>query len=64
MLWAVEGQDRIRAVPARVIALAETTALVQADLPEGTRIVAIGPQLLAPDHRVRVVDTRLAGSLR
>lgn len=64
MLWAVEGPDRIRAVPARVIALAETTALVQADLPDGARIVAIGPQLLAPHHRVRVVDTRLAGSLR
>jgi len=64
MLWAVEGQDRLRAVPVQVLALAETTALVQADLPAGARIVAIGPQLLSPHHRVRVVDSRLAGSLR
>lgn len=64
MLWALEGTDRLRPVPARVRALAETTALVEAALPPGARFVAIGPQLLAPDSRVRVVDTRLAGSLR
>lgn len=64
MLWTVEGQDRLRAVPVRVLALAETSATVQAELPEGSRVVALGPQLLAPDTRVRVVSTRLAGSLR
>jgi RND family efflux transporter MFP subunit len=64
MLWALEGEGRIRAVPARVLAMAETTALVEAELAEGARFIAIGPQLLAPDTRVRVVDTRLAGSLR
>jgi membrane fusion protein, multidrug efflux system len=63
MLWAVEA-DRLRAVPVRVLALAETTALVEAPLEAGARIVAMGPQLLAPDHHVRVVDTRLAGTLR
>ena len=64
MLWALEGEDRLRAVPVQVLALAETTATVTAALPEGTRVVALGPQLLAPDTRVRVVSTRLAGSLR
>jgi RND family efflux transporter MFP subunit len=64
MVWALEGEDRVRAVPVRVLALAETTATIAAPLAEGARIVAMGPQLLAPDSRVRVVSTRLAGTLR
>ncbi len=63
MLWQVE-EERLRAVPVRVLALSETTALVEAPLPEGARIVAMGPQLLSPGSRVRVVDTRLAETLR
>ncbi len=64
MIWAVLPDNRLRAVPVRVHALAESTALVEAALEDGARIVAMGPQLLAPDHHVRVVDTRLAGTLR
>jgi RND family efflux transporter MFP subunit len=64
MVWALQPEGRIRAVPVRVHALAETTAQIEAALEDGARIVSMGPQLLAPDHRVRVVDTRLAATLR
>lgn len=64
MVWALEGRDRVRAVPVTVLTLAETTATVTADLPGGARIIAMGPQLLGPESRVRPVDQRLAGTLR
>ncbi|RVT95955.1 efflux RND transporter periplasmic adaptor subunit [Rhodovarius crocodyli] len=64
MVWALEGRDRLRAVPVTVLAMAETTATVTANLPEGARIIAMGPQLLGPETRVRPVDQRLASTLR
>jgi hypothetical protein len=52
------------AEPVRVLSLGEATATLATALPEGTRVVAMGAQLLEPQQRVRTVDSRLAGSLR
>jgi RND family efflux transporter MFP subunit len=68
MVWRVldprGGESRIEAVPVTVRALAEQTAEVTGPLQPGDRIVAMGPQLLDPGQRVRVVQTRLAATLR
>ncbi|HYZ34670.1 MAG TPA: efflux RND transporter periplasmic adaptor subunit, partial [Crenalkalicoccus sp.] len=63
MVWRVEG-ERVTAVPVGVVRLGETTATVTGALAEGDRIVALGPQLLDADQPVRVVQTRLAATLR
>jgi len=64
MVWLMRDEGRIEAAPVTVLALSESMATIRAELPEGTRIVAMGAQLLAPDSRVRPVETRLAGALR
>jgi hypothetical protein len=51
-------------VPVRVRVLGEQTVQVSGALEAGERVVALGPQLLDPASRVRVVSTRLAGALR
>ncbi len=63
MVWRVEG-DRVAAVPVEVAALGEVTATLRGPLTEGDRIVAVGPQVLDPEARVRVAGTRLAATLR
>jgi RND family efflux transporter MFP subunit len=64
MVWKVEG-SRILAVPVEVVALGEVTATLRAPaLAAGDRVVALGPQLLDPAMPVRVVQTRLAATLR
>jgi RND family efflux transporter MFP subunit len=63
MVWRVSG-DRIEAVPVQVRVLGEQTVQVSGALAAGERVVALGPQLLDPASRVRVVSTRLAGSFR
>lgn len=63
MVWRVAG-DRIEAVPVRVTSLGETTVQVAGALTAGEKVVALGPQLLDPDSRVRIVQTRLAATLR
>jgi RND family efflux transporter MFP subunit len=64
MVWRVLEQGRIEAVPVTVRALAEQTAEVSGALEPGDRVVAMGPQLLDPGQRVRVVQTRLSATLR
>lgn len=64
MIWLVRPDGAIEAAPVTVTALSESMATIRTALPEGTRIVALGAQVLAPDSRVRVVETRLAGSTR
>ncbi|MCX8135271.1 MAG: efflux RND transporter periplasmic adaptor subunit [Roseococcus sp.] len=64
MVWRVAEEGRVVAEPVRVLALGEATATLATSLPEGTPVVALGAQLLEPGARVRVVDQRLAGSLR
>ena len=64
ILWRVTEEGRVVAEPVRVLALGEATATLATALPEGTRVVAMGAQLLEPQQRVRPVDSRLAGSLR
>ncbi|WP_270938418.1 efflux RND transporter periplasmic adaptor subunit, partial [Falsiroseomonas oryzae] len=63
MVWRLAG-DRIEAVPVRVTSLGEQTVQVAGGLSPGERVVALGPQLLDPESRVRVVSTRLAATLR
>ncbi|WP_137180374.1 efflux RND transporter periplasmic adaptor subunit [Roseomonas sp. AR75] len=63
MVWRVLG-DRVQAVPVRVASLSETTVQVAGALRPGEQVVALGPQLLDPSSRVRVVQTRLAATLR
>jgi RND family efflux transporter MFP subunit len=63
MVWRVAG-ERIEAVPVRVASLSETTVQVAGALSPGEKVVALGPQLLDPQSRVRVVQTRLAATLR
>jgi RND family efflux transporter MFP subunit len=63
MVWRIEN-GRATAVAVEVVRLTETTALLRGPLREGDRIVALGPQLLDPGQPVRVVDTRLAATLR
>ena len=45
-------------------ASASTTVQVAGALAQGEKVVALGPQLLDPGSRVRVVQTRLAATLR
>jgi RND family efflux transporter MFP subunit len=63
MVWRLSG-ERVEAVPVRVATLGEQTVQVTGALRPGEQVVALGPQLLDPESRVRVVSTRLAGSLR
>jgi RND family efflux transporter MFP subunit len=64
MVWKVED-TRLIAVPVEVVALGEVTAALRAPaLRAGDRVVALGPQLLDPGMRVRIVQTRLAATLR
>lgn len=64
MVWRLAEEGRIEAAPVTVLGLSESMATIRSGLPEGTRIVAMGAQLLAPDSRVRPVETRLAGAMR
>ncbi|MBU8539663.1 efflux RND transporter periplasmic adaptor subunit [Falsiroseomonas tokyonensis] len=68
MVWRLlppsGGASRIEAVPVQVLALAEQTAEVTGPLAQGDQVVALGPQLLDPGQRVRVVQTRLSATLR
>lgn len=48
----------------RVHSLGEQLVQVSGDLDPGEKVVALGPQLLDPDSRVRVVSTRLTATLR
>jgi RND family efflux transporter MFP subunit len=64
MVWKVEG-TKLRAVPVEVVRLGEVTATLRAPaLAPGDKVVALGPQLLDPALPVRVVETRLASTLR
>lgn len=64
MVWRLAEEGRIAAAPVTVLGLSESMATIRAALPEGTRIVAMGAQLLDPDSRVRPVEARLAGAMR
>jgi multidrug efflux system membrane fusion protein len=63
MVWRVTA-GRVEAVPVEVLRLSETTAALRGALREGDSIVAMGSQMLTPDEPVRVVQTRLAATLR
>lgn len=63
MVWRVEGA-RVSAVPVEVVSLGEVTAALRGPLADGDRVVAVGPQVLDPDSRVRVAGTRLSATLR
>ncbi|WP_237217011.1 efflux RND transporter periplasmic adaptor subunit, partial [Falsiroseomonas oryziterrae] len=64
MVWRVLPDGALQAVPVAVRSLGEQTVQVSGALHAGERVVAMGPQLLDPGSRVRVVSTRLAASLR
>ena len=64
MVWRVLQDGRVEAVPVRVRSLGEEVVQVSGPLDPGQKVVAIGPQLLDPDSRVRVVSTRMAATLR
>lgn len=64
MVWRVLPEGRIEAVKVRVHSLGEQLVQVSGDLDPGEKVVALGPQLLDPDSRVRVVSTRLTATLR
>jgi RND family efflux transporter MFP subunit len=64
MVWRVTTSGRVEAVPVEVLRLSETTAALRGPLREGDSIVAMGPQLLTPNEPVRVVQMRLAATLR
>lgn len=64
MVWRLVEGGRVEAVPVAIRALADGTAEVTGALENGERVVALGPQLLDPESRVRVVGTRIAASLR
>lgn len=64
MVWRLSTEGRIEAAPVTVLGLSESMATIRTQLPEGTRIVAMGAQLLDPDSRVRPVETRLAGAMK
>ncbi|GAA0568176.1 efflux RND transporter periplasmic adaptor subunit [Craurococcus roseus] len=63
MVWRVEGA-KVSAVPVEVVSLGEVTATLRGPLADGDRVVAVGPQVLDPDSRVRVAGTRLSATLR
>ncbi len=65
MVWRVEAGGQVAAIPVEVASLGAVTVTLRAPgLRDGDRVVALGPQLLDPASRVRVVDTRLAATLR
>jgi hypothetical protein len=64
MVWRVEGGAKVSAVPVEVVSLGEVTATLRGPLADGDRVVAVGPQVLDPDSRVRVAGTRLSATLR
>ncbi|WP_439550253.1 efflux RND transporter periplasmic adaptor subunit [Falsiroseomonas sp.] len=64
MVWRVLDGGRIEAVPVTVRAISETTVELAGPLAQGDRIVAMGPQVLDPGQRVRIVQSRLAATLR
>lgn len=63
MVWKLHG-DGVEAVPVSVVTLGEVTAQLRAPLADGDRVIALGPQVLDPASRVRVIETRLAATLR
>lgn len=63
MVWRIRD-NRAEAVPVQVLGLQETTARVAGALQEGQQVVSLGVQLLDPGQPVRVVDQRLAATLR
>jgi RND family efflux transporter MFP subunit len=64
MVWRVLPQGEIEAVRVSVQRLSEQTAQVAGPLVQGDLVVALGPQLLDPASRVRIVQSRLAATLR
>lgn len=64
MVWRVLPDGKIEAVPVRVRNLGEQMVQVSGPLDPGQKVVALGPQLLDPESRVRVVSTRMAATLR
>lgn len=64
MVWRVLPQGRIESVGVTIRALAEQTVEVAGPLSPGDQVVAMGPQLLDPGQTVRVVQSRLAATLR
>jgi RND family efflux transporter MFP subunit len=64
MVWRVGEGGKLDAVRVEVRRLGDTTAEVAGALSAGDHVVALGPQLLDPGSRVRVVQTRLAADLR
>jgi RND family efflux transporter MFP subunit len=63
IVWRVAG-ERVEAVPVSIRALGAETVQVAGELAAGQLVVTLGPQLLDPESRVRVVGTRLAATLR
>jgi RND family efflux transporter MFP subunit len=64
MVWRVLPDGRVEPVPVIVRSLGEQSVQVAGPLQPGERVVALGPQLLDPASRVRVVSTHLAATLR
>jgi membrane fusion protein, multidrug efflux system len=64
MVWRVTANGWLEPVPVQVRALADQTVQLAGALREGERVVALGAQLLDPAQTVRVVETRLAATLR
>jgi RND family efflux transporter MFP subunit len=64
MVWRVLPDGRIEAVAVDVLSLGAQIVQVSGPLDPGQKVVALGPQLLDPDSRVRVVSRRLAATLR
>ncbi len=64
MVWRVRDGGGIEAVPVGIRAISEQTVELTGALGPGDRIVAMGPQVLDPASRVRIVQTRLAATLR
>jgi multidrug efflux system membrane fusion protein len=64
MVWRLRAGGRIEAVPVELRHLGDATVQVVGPLAEGERVVAMGAQLLDAQQTVRVVDTRLAATLR
>jgi len=63
IVWKVVD-GRAVAVPVTVVTLGEVTATIRGALAAGDAVIATGPQRIDPGEAVRVVDTRLAASLR
>jgi len=67
MVWRVTN-NRAEPVPVQVLGAGQSTVRLaprgNATLATGDRIVSLGPQLLDPGHPVRVIETRLAATLR